>query len=86
MKAYRGVGVKLHSFLASALDETEWSASRPYRFTAPEEPWYVLNTKLGGPQGRSRSFGEDKTPPASTGIRTPDRTPHSMRNVPVLYV
>jgi hypothetical protein len=86
MKAYRGRGVKLHSILASALDGTEWSTSRPHRFSVPAEPRYVLNTKLGGPQNRFRSSGEEKTPFASTGIRTPDRTAYSMRNVTVLYV
>ena len=33
MKAYRGVEVQLHLYLTSAVDGTEWSASRPGRFT-----------------------------------------------------
>jgi hypothetical protein len=36
MKTYGGVDVEIHIFLTSALDEGEWSASRPGRFT-PEE-------------------------------------------------
>jgi hypothetical protein len=36
MKAYRGVNIYIHIFLASALVGVEWSASRPCRFT-PEE-------------------------------------------------
>jgi hypothetical protein len=36
MKAYGGVDVKIHIFLNSALDGSEWSASRPGRFTPRE--------------------------------------------------
>jgi hypothetical protein len=36
MKAYWGMEVQLHAFLTSALDEGEWSASRPGRFTPRE--------------------------------------------------
>jgi hypothetical protein len=36
MKAYRGVDVQIHIFLASALAGSEWSASRPCRFTPGE--------------------------------------------------
>jgi hypothetical protein len=36
MKAYGGVEVYLHAFLTSALDGSEWSASRPGRFTPME--------------------------------------------------
>jgi hypothetical protein len=43
MKTYWGVEVQLHAFLTSALDEGEWSVSRPGRFTprgrAPNTPW-----------------------------------------------
>jgi hypothetical protein len=35
---YIGKQVHLHSFLMSALDRGEWSASRPRRFTQAEEP------------------------------------------------
>jgi hypothetical protein len=36
MKAYGGMDVQIHIFLTSALAGSEWSASRPCRFT-PEE-------------------------------------------------
>jgi hypothetical protein len=36
MKAYGGVDVKIHEFLASALVRGEWSASRPCCFTPGE--------------------------------------------------
>jgi len=36
MKAYCRVEVQFHSFLTSALDGCEWSASRPDRFTPKE--------------------------------------------------
>jgi hypothetical protein len=36
MKAYGGVDVQIHTFLTSALDGGEWSASRPCRFTTRE--------------------------------------------------
>jgi hypothetical protein len=36
MKTYWGVEVQLHSFLTSALDGGEWSASRPGRFKPKE--------------------------------------------------
>jgi hypothetical protein len=36
MKTYLGVEVQLHSFLTSALDGDEWSASRLVRFIPTE--------------------------------------------------
>jgi hypothetical protein len=36
MKAYEGVDVKNHIFLTSALSESEWSTSRPGRFSPGE--------------------------------------------------
>jgi hypothetical protein len=36
MKAYCGVEVQHHTFMASALDGDEWSASRPSHFTPRE--------------------------------------------------
>jgi hypothetical protein len=36
MKTYGVVEVKLHSLLASALDRSEWSTSRPVRFYSRE--------------------------------------------------
>jgi hypothetical protein len=36
MKAYGGVDVQTHIFLTSALSGSEWSASRPSKFTPSE--------------------------------------------------
>jgi hypothetical protein len=36
MKTYEGVHVSIHVFLTSALVRSEWSASRPSRFTPGE--------------------------------------------------
>jgi hypothetical protein len=48
-------------FLTSALDGGEWSASRPCRFTPGRNSTrYPLVMRLGGPQGRSGSCGEEK--------------------------
>ena len=38
IKAYRGLGVYLHSFLISALDGGQWPASCRGRFTPAKEP------------------------------------------------
>jgi hypothetical protein len=38
MKVYRGVDLEIHIFLAPALIGSEWSASRPGRFT-PGTHW-----------------------------------------------
>jgi hypothetical protein len=53
MKIYEGVEVQLHSFLNSALDGGNWSASRPGRYTLWKEPQCPLERRLGGPQSRS---------------------------------
>ena len=45
----RGAQVKLHSFLTSALDESEWLISRPGRFLSRERTRYLLDKRLGGP-------------------------------------
>jgi hypothetical protein len=37
MKVYGGVDVQIHIFLTSALVGSEWSASRPCRFTPGEK-------------------------------------------------
>jgi len=38
MKAYWGVEIQPHAFFTSALDGSQWSASRPGRFIPREEP------------------------------------------------
>ena len=37
-----------------------WLTSRPGRFTPGQKPRYPPNRKLGGPQGRSGRFKEEK--------------------------
>jgi hypothetical protein len=54
----RGGGIA-PSFLTSALDGGEWSASRSCRFTPQEKsPRYPLDRRLGRPQSRSGCYGE----------------------------
>jgi hypothetical protein len=54
----------LYTFLISALDGGELSASRPGRFTPKKRAslWYPLDRRLGGPQSRSGRGGEEKNP------------------------
>jgi hypothetical protein len=54
--------------LTSALDEGEWSASRPGRFTPRESTWHPLDRRLGGPQSRSGRGGEKENSQAPPGI------------------
>jgi hypothetical protein len=58
-----GMEVYLHVFLTSALDGSEWSASRPDPFTpgvrAPGR--YPLHRMLGGPYSRPGPCGEENT-------------------------
>jgi len=57
--------VKLHTFLASALDGGEWSASHISHFPHGNNPWYPLYRRLGGPQSQSGCSGEKKNPSPS---------------------
>jgi hypothetical protein len=56
MKTYGAVEAQLHIFLTSALDESEWSASRSYHITLPPPP-YPSDSILDGPQNRSERGG-----------------------------
>jgi hypothetical protein len=77
-----GVEVLLHTFLTSALDWGEWSASRLGRFFPRERaPGYPLDRRLGGLQSRSGHGGEDKNFQPLLGPQPPD---HPARS-PVLY-
>jgi hypothetical protein len=53
--------VLLYSFLTSALHGGEWSTSHPGRFHPGKENQHAMNWRPGGPQSRSRRFGEEKT-------------------------
>jgi hypothetical protein len=57
----RGVEVSLHSFVTTALNGCDWSASHPGSFTPRKEPWYPQNMKLGGPNSWSECFGKEKS-------------------------
>jgi hypothetical protein len=57
-----GLDLYLHSFLISALEGSEWSASRPGSFTPGEIPRYPLDKRLDGLQIRSGRRGEDAEP------------------------
>jgi len=56
----RGTEVQLHSFLTSALDGCEWSASRPGRFTYTKEPQYPFNRRPRGPQSADLDFQNER--------------------------
>jgi hypothetical protein len=59
----------------------EWSASRP----GPLCPRYPVDSRLGGPQTRSRRCEEKNLAPA--GIRTPDVQPVAImtRNFKIIF-
>jgi hypothetical protein len=74
-----GSGCVVPPFLASSLDGSEWSASRPGRFTHWEKsPWYSLDRRLGGPQSQSGRCGEEKNLTLA-GNRTPAIQPVARR-------
>jgi hypothetical protein len=52
MKTYATVEVQLHSFITSALDGGEWSASHRGRFTQDQNLQYSLKMWLGENQSR----------------------------------
>jgi hypothetical protein len=61
-----------YSFLTSALEGGEWSASHPGRALPPgKEPRYPLYRRLGGPQSRSGCRGLEEKFCASVMDRTP---------------
>jgi len=61
---HRGSRGILYSFLTTALEGGEGSASRPCRSLPPEKKtWYPLYRRLGGPQGRSGQVRKISLPP-----------------------
>jgi hypothetical protein len=77
-----------YSFLTSALDEGEWSASRLGRALAREkDPRYPLYRRLGGPQSRSGHKDWRKNPLPLPGIepRTPGRPASSQTLYWLIY-
>ena len=57
-----GVEVQLYSFLTTALEGGEGSASRPGRSLPLGKTRYPLHRRLGGPQGRSRQVRKISPP------------------------
>jgi hypothetical protein len=55
MKTCGGVEIYFHTFLISALDEDEWSAARPDRFTLGKQLPVPIIKKLNESQNWSRS-------------------------------
>ena len=70
----RGAEVQLHSFLTSALDGCEWSASRPGRFTYSKELRYPLNRRLCVPHTADLDVSKWRKKSLSyAGLRKPIR-------------
>jgi hypothetical protein len=55
-----GVGVYFDSFLTSQLEWSEWSTSRPRRFTSRGKLQYPSNMRLGGSQNHSGHYTKRK--------------------------
>jgi hypothetical protein len=58
-----GVKVQLYSFMTTALEGGEGSASRPGRSLPPGKTRSPLYRRVGGPQGRSGKCGKSRPPP-----------------------
>jgi len=54
------VEVQLHPFLTLALEEVSQQLNPSGCFTPREQPWYLLNRRLDGPQSQSGHFREDR--------------------------
>jgi hypothetical protein len=63
MKTYGGTEVWFHSFLTSALEGCERSASRP------SLSWYTVKRRLGRPHSQSEDTGEKKNLLLLLGIK-----------------
>ena len=69
-KAYKWLEVYLHLFVTFlSAGGCEWSTSRPSHFKPGKEPRYLLNRGLGGPQGWSGRFREEKNVLPLPGFR-----------------
>jgi len=63
VRPIRGVEVYIYSFMTTALEWGEGSASRPGRSIPPGKTRYPLYRRLGGPQGRSGQMRKISLPP-----------------------
>jgi hypothetical protein len=71
MRAYRGMEVKLHSFVTWVLDEREWSASRISCLApAKRAPTTAKHSRLGWRQSQSGCCGKHKNLLPWPGIKT----------------
>jgi hypothetical protein len=84
MKTYEGVDVHIRLFLTLALGQGAWSASRPSCINTERALplWYPLDRRFGGPQSRSRRYGEMKI---LNPTRTRTLTPSDMQLVASRY-
>ena len=57
-QAYEGADKWLHSFLTSAPDGRQGSASPPSRFICGKEPRYPLIRGMSGPKNQYKPYGE----------------------------
>jgi hypothetical protein len=71
MKTYEGVEIYLHAFLTSALDEGEWTFSRPSRFPLREYPPVATGQEAGWAPEHVLDAVTKRKMPAPTGNRTP---------------
>jgi hypothetical protein len=69
MKAYVGVEVRFHSFLALILSGREWSTSLPGCFTYGKKALDPLNKGMGEPCNWVRHFGQKINLLALPGIK-----------------
>ena len=63
MRPIGGVEVQIYSFMTTALEGGEGSASRPSHSLPLGKTWYPLYRRLGGPQGRSGQVRKILPPP-----------------------
>jgi hypothetical protein len=73
-----------YSFTTSALDGSEWSASRPGRALPPGKgPRYILHRRLGGPQSRSghRGYRKNLLPLRGSNLDRPVRSQDTILTV-----
>jgi len=63
-----GAELQPHPFLTSAPDTGEWLTSHRGCLTPGEEPQYIMNRRLGGPQIKSWQFLEKQKISCSLGF------------------
>jgi hypothetical protein len=81
MKAYWGVELQLHAFLTSALNGSEWSASRPATLHPGKEPLVPIGQETGwAPEPVWTRWWIEKFPaPVGSGLEPPIIQPVARR-------